>query len=460
MSPWGDPIRACAFSVPQVERTAAAADRVSRVKATPMRLDHDVRELTPSLISLRRQLHRHPELAFGEGWTAAMLAARMRAVGLVVEERIGATGVLAVLDGDRPGPTLIIRADMDALPVEDLSGREYASEIPERSHACGHDAHSAIVAGVAEVLSRHRDHIAGRIAFVFQPADEPMRGAQAMIADGLLERLDPDMSLAVHALPMANTGQVVVQRGPLWASRDELTLKIVGGHSTSTAASGGPAAVDLARTAAQITTAMYDLVHREGVSCENVTFCVRSLRAEQSGPVWLGGRRPEPDQAAIAINLALYDNTLRARLVGRIEEVSSAIVRAAGATLSLDVEYALPALVNDDCVTGAVERAAQRVVGRGNILQNWRHPFSDDFGLFMAVAPGCLMLLGTANEGKGITEIWHRPGFDIDEDALPIGVHIMALAALDLLQEVGAIAIAAGPRPIEGRRQEERNTAS
>ena len=111
-------------------------------------------------------------------------------------------------------------------------------------------------------------------------------------------------------------------------------------------------------------------------------------------------------------------------------------------------------------MTGALERAAQRVIGQANIIRHWRNRFSDDFGLFMAAAPGCLMLLGTANPAKGITEIWHRPGFDIDEDALPVGVEIMALAALDLLQEVGAIAIAAGPRPIEGRRQEERNTAS
>src|SRR5262249_31301483 len=155
----------------------------------------------------------------------------------------------------------------------------------------------------AQVLARHRDRIAGRIAFVFQPADEPMRGAKRMIEDGLLERIKPDMSLSMHVVPMANTGQAVVQAGPIWASRDELTLK-VSGPSTSL---GLPTTFDFARLAAQITTALYDLVEKEGTSTEQVTFRVRSLRAAQNGPVWLGGSRGEPDHATIEVNLALYD---------------------------------------------------------------------------------------------------------------------------------------------------------
>lgn len=244
-----------------------------------------------------------------------------------------------------------------------------------------------------------------------------------MIEDGLLERASPDMALAMHVLPMANAGRAVVQRGPLWASRDELTLKV-----------GGPSPFDFARTAARVAAALYDLVEEEGRSKESVTLRVRSLKAEQAGPAWLGAFRGEPSQAAIEVNLALYDNIVRARLLGRVEEIGGAIVRAARGTLSIDVDYALPALVNDDHVTGAVERAAQQVIGQAAILKDWRNPFSDDFGLFMAAAPGCLMLLGTANPDKGITESWHRPAFDIDEDALATGVHIMALAALDLLQ--------------------------
>jgi amidohydrolase len=389
-------------------------------------LGHDVDDLTPGVIELRRALHQHPELAFEEVRTAATLAARMRALGLAVHEEIGGTGVVAVLEGAGPGPTLLIRADMDALPMPDATGREYASKLDDRHHACGHDAHAAIVAGIAEVLTRHRGRVVGRVAFVFQPADEPMRGARRMIEDGLFERVKPDMSMSVHVLPMANAGQAVIQSGPLWASRDELTLRI--------ADPAAPTTLDFARTAARITTALYDLVEREGTSTERVSFRVRSLHADHVGPAWLGGSRGEPSQAAIEVNLAVYDNALRARLLRRLEEVSAAIVGAAGGTLDTQVDYALPALVNDDHVTGALARAARRVIGAANILTDWRYPFSDDFGLFMASAPGCLMLLGTANPAKGITEIWHRSGFDIDEEALAGGVHIMSLAALDLLR--------------------------
>jgi metal-dependent amidase/aminoacylase/carboxypeptidase family protein len=244
-----------------------------------------------------------------------------------------------------------------------------------------------------------------------------------MIEDGLLDRAKPDMSLAMHVLPMADAGQAVIQRGPLWASRDELTLKV-----------SGPSTLDFARVAARITTALYELVEKEGTSTEAVTFRVRSLKTEQAGPGWLGAARGEDSRAAIEVNLALYDNALRGRLLRRIEEVTRAIATAAGGELSIDADYALPALVNDDHVTGALERAARKVIGHANIIENWRNPFSDDFGLFMTAAPGCLMLLGTANPEKGITEIWHRPGFDIDEDALPVGVQIMSLAALDLLE--------------------------
>ena len=412
----------------------------------PLEIDPDIDRLTPGLIALRRELHRYPELAFEEVRTAATLAGRLRALGLEVQEGMGGTGVLAVLEGARPGRTLLIRSDMEALAMADTTGRSYASSLQNRNHACGHDAHSAMVAGVAELLVRHRERIAGRVTFVFQPADEPMRGARRMIEDGLLERVKPDMSLGVHVLPMARAGQAVVQEGPIWASRDELILRIRGPQP----ASGGVTAFDAARTAAQVTIALYELVTKEGGPAEAVTFRVRSLRSQDGGPVWLGGPRDESGQAAIEVNLAVYDNALRARLLRGIEEVSLAIVRGAGGTLSTETGYALPALVNDGHVTAALERAALRVIGRTSIITNWRNPFSDDFGLIMTAAPGCLLLLGTANPDKGITEIWHRPAFDIDEDALPLGVHIMSLAALDLLQPARGEGISEGLAPAGG----------
>jgi amidohydrolase len=400
-------------------------------------LGQDVKELTPRMIALRRELHRHPELAFEEVWSAATLAERMRALGLVVQDGIGGTGVLAVLEGARPGKTLLIRADMDAVPMEETPNREYVSTIKARNHCCGHDAHSAIVAAIAEILVRHRARIGGRVAFIFQPADEPMRGAKRMIDDGLLTRVTPDMSMSVHVLPMANAGQVVLQRGPIWASWDTRILRISG------PAPSGDSSIpfDIVRVAAHVTTSLYDLVTHDARAADDVTFRVRSLAAEQRGQgepsqaavaVHLG--RGQPSEATLEVNLALYDNALRSRLLQGIDDVAHATISAAGGTFTSAVDHALPALVNDDVVTGALERAARQVVGQANIIKDWRSRFSDDFGLFQAAAPGCLMLLGTANPDKGITEIWHRPGFDIDETSLPVGVHIMSLAALDVLQ--------------------------
>jgi amidohydrolase len=395
-----------------------------------------IAKLTPGIVALRRELHQYPELAFEEVRTAATLAARLRGLGLPVEEGIGGTGVLALLEGARPGKTLLIRSDTDALPMADATGRPYASKIPNRNHSCGHDAHMAVVAGVAEVLLRHRDRIAGRVAFVFQPADEPMRGAMRMIEDGLFERARPDMTLSLHVLPMAKVGQVVVQSGPIWASWDALTLAI-----DMPAPPLDSPTRDVARVAAEVTTALYALVEREGKSPDPVTLRVHSLAAEQRAR---GGEPAhaavqvhigygQPSRATIEVNLALYDNPLRAHLLERIEEIAGGIVGAAGGILRVEADYAIPAVVNDERVTGAVERAAVRAVGETNILKNWRNRFADDLALLMQAAPGCLMLLGTANPAKGITALWHRPGFDIDEDALPIAVEILARAALDLL---------------------------
>ena len=170
-------------------------------------------------------------MTFAEYRTAATLAHRMRGLGLDVREGLGGTGVLAILEGAATGRTLI-RADMDALAMTETTGAPYASTLENRCHACGHDVHCAVVAGVAAVLARHRDRLAGRVAFVFQPADEPMRGAARMIADGALRFAQPELSLSLHVLPMANVGQVVIQPGPLWASWDTRRMTISGGGIT------------------------------------------------------------------------------------------------------------------------------------------------------------------------------------------------------------------------------------
>ena len=329
-------------------------------------ISHDVAELAPVAIALRRALHRHPELAFEEVRTSATLAARMRDLGLSVREGVGRTGVLAVLDGATPGQTLLVRADMDAVAMAETS----------------------------------------------------------------------DRSMSVHVLPMAHVGQAVIQTGPLWASWDTRTLAIRVPPPSSVVKHA-----DLAHIAARVVTALYELVDREAQTADEVSFRVRSIQAEQRAegspsqmPIEVHMGRGQPSEATVEMNLAMYDNGLRSSLLRRIEETARLIVAAAGGALTLTTGYAVPAVVNDERVPGAVARAAHSVIGAHNILTGWRNRFADDFALRLEAAPGCLLLLGTANPERGITDIWHRPGFDVDEDALGLGIEIMSLAAIDLLR--------------------------
>lgn len=386
-------------------------------------LSPEVTAIKDDTIALRRAFHQYPELAFEEKRTAELIAERLRALGLAVEQEVGVTGVVAVLESTRPGKTLMIRADMDALPMAEIPGRPYGSRIENRNHACGHDMNMALVLSTAEVLARHREKIVGRVAFVFQPADEPQTGAKRMIEDGLLEKVQPDMVLSHHPLPAARAGQVVVQSGTVWTSIDTMKLIIQGKGGWFAARDES---VDCALIAAELITTLYPAVHRESPLAEPVLFSVSTVQ---------GSTRPGTilPQVELTLSLAVYDLGLRRKLLQRLDEITNAVVTAMGGSWTQEILHSLPPAINDPTVTSAVLNAAKQVVGEENIIRDWRNIFPDDIALFMERVPGCMFMLGTANPAKGIVHNWHTPGFDIDEDTLPIGVEIMSRAALDLL---------------------------
>ncbi len=390
--------------------------------ATVSDVSQEVVALTDELIALRREFHEYPELAFEEFRTADLIARRLEALGLAVERNIGVTGVLAFLEGASPGKTLMIRADMDALPMPEAEGRPYGSKLENRNHSCGHDMNMSIVIETAKVLAAHRESIAGRVAFVFQPADEPQLGAKRMIDDGLLDKVKPDLVLAQHPLADVRAGTAVVQPGPLWASGDVMKLTIAGPASTLRAPHEG---VDCVLVAAQVVTALYAMVHRESPVLEPAMFNVTSLQASQTPPT---------SQAELEIRLAVFNEPLRQKLLRRIDEVVRGIVSSMGGECAFETVLSIPPLVNDPTVTAAVANATKQVLGEGSIIQGWRNYFSDDFAFFATHAPGCLFILGSANPDKGITGRTHSPEYDIDEDMLPAGVEIMSLAALELLR--------------------------
>ncbi len=390
---------------------------------TTTQISHDVAAIKDETIALRRQFHQIPELAFEEAKTADLIATKLRELKLPVKQGIGKTGVLGWLDGAKPGKTLMMRADMDALPLSEPQDRPYRSTIENRNHACGHDMNMALLLGTAKVLAAKRDRIAGRVAFVFQPADEPQIGARSMIEAGLLKEVKPDFILSHHPMDIP-AGKVVAQAGPLWASADVLKLIIKGDRGDFSLPESG---TDAALMAAEVVTSLYAAVHRHSPPMEPVMFRVQSIQT-QMGP------GTDPPQAEVRMRLATFNRKVQASLMKRIEQLIAGTVSAMGGTFTLENTHSLPPIINDPAVASAVIAAANHVVGAQNVIQDWRNYFSDDLALFFEAAPGCLFLLGTQAPTKGITGRQHRPEYDIDEDTLAIGVEIMSRAALELLK--------------------------
>ncbi|MSQ32186.1 MAG: amidohydrolase [Dehalococcoidia bacterium] len=391
---------------------------------TTTQISHDVASIKDETIALRRQLHQIPELSFEEKQTSDIMAKRMESLGLTVMRGIASTGVVAILKGGKHGKTLLVRADMDGLPMEETPGRPYGAKLEKRNHACGHDMNMAIVAQTAKILSKHKQDIAGTVAFLFQPADEPQLGARKMMSEGLYDKVKWDMVLSHHPVPSYNAGQVVVNHGQLWSSSDVLTIKIQGKSGMGAMREN---AVDCAPVVAQLINALYALVHNESPANETVMFNVGVVK---------GGERPMAilGQAELGIRLAVYSEPLRKKLLIRIEEVTKAVCAAGRTTCTLESTQAIPTITNDATIATTVHSAAASVVGDKNVITDYRTIFSNDTGVYMEKTPGMMFMLGIKNEAKGITADWHTPGFDIDEDTLAIGVEIMSRSVLDLLK--------------------------
>jgi len=383
-----------------------------------------VESLRDVAIGIRRELHRYPETAYEETRTAACIAKQLRELGMEVHEGIGVTGVLGVLKGARPGKTVLLRAQMDALAMQaEPEGRPWRSVLADRNHACGHDFNMALVLGAAHVLATWRERFAGQVAFVFQPAEEPQTGAMRMIRDGLFERVKPDFVIAQHAMDNLPPGKVVAQAGPIWASVDVLKLTIHGERTELDVPHGG---ADAMLMAAEAITSLYAMAHREHPLQEPVLLRVTSI-AGRSGP-------GQPT-AEIGIRLSTYNRAVQEAMVRRIGEVASGVVAAMRGTCALENTHSLPPIVNHPVPAQALIDAARETVGAENVVDNWRNTFPEDFAWFMERAPGAVFGVGTNNPAKG-TGRFHAPDYDVDDDAVPIGVEVTARAALKLLRGV------------------------
>lgn len=378
--------------------------------------------LLPELKALKEDLHRHPELSWRERRTTALLKERLAALGLELIDLGMETGCAALLRGGRPGPTVALRADIDAIVQETPEEGEVVSEAPGVMHACGHDFHTAGLYGAARLLSAMRDGLAGNVAFLFQPAEETTGGARAMLAHGLWEKLPakPACVFGLHNRPQLPTGTVAVQEGPLMSEKANFTVVLHGrtGHG------GTPQkCVDVIVPAAAIVQAVQSIVSRNTAPEDPLVCAVCSIHAGT----------PEnfaPDLLTMTGSIRAFSHETRMMAQTRLEAIVRDISAAYGCTSDFDCREAAPLLSNSPAMTALARRAAASVLGEDHIVGAAPEMSSEDFPEFGREVPYFFYWLGSGfpdRENAG----WHSPKFRTDDSALPIAAALLARSALE-----------------------------
>jgi amidohydrolase len=378
----------------------------------------------PRLVELRRHFHMHPELALEEHATAAAIATHLRAAGLEVREEVGGTGVVGLVRGGAPGPTLLVRADIDALPVEERNTTEYVSRTPGKMHACGHDGHIAIALVLAELLAERRAELRGNVKLAFQPAEEQVGGAAPMVADGVLH--DPDVAavIGLHLWSPLRVGQIAAQPGPFFASADSITVRVRGrgGHGAMPHHN-----VDPIVAAAHIITAAQTLVSREVSPFNPAVVTFGMIHGGTAGNV-------VADEVELGGTVRAFTAADREHLLGRLADLVRDVAAGLRASGEMVVGAGCGPCVNDPEITELMRQAATATVGAAQVVaSDARQSVSDDMAVFLEAVPGCYILVGAGNPERGIAAAHHSNQFDIDEDALPVGVEVLARAALAYL---------------------------
>jgi len=375
------------------------------------------------MLEMRRDFHRHPELGFQEFRTSAKLAEFLQGLGLEVRSGIAQTGVVADLKGGKPGKTVLVRADIDALPIHEATGAEYASRTPGVMHACGHDGHATIAAHVAAVLVQMKDQLEGNLRFAFQPAEEIVSGARPMVEAGVLEGVDAVVGL--HLYSQLPTGVVGVRPGPSMAAADAFTLTICGKGTHAAMPHQG---VDTVLIASQIILTLQSLVSRETDPIHTSVITIASVTAGD------GAHNIIPETALLKGTLRTFDAGLRDKLIRRIEEVAKGIASALGGSAEIAWLQGSPAVVNDAVMTERFRAVAREVVG-DKLLETPPVMGGDDMAEFLLRCPGVYFWVGAADPATGKDKPHHHPGFDIDDErALPLATELLAKAALDFLR--------------------------
>ena len=378
------------------------------------------KSMSEELRALRRDFHQFPELSFKEFETARKIAIYMKELGYEVKENVGKTGVVALLKGAKENPTVALRADMDALPVKEMTGLSYASKNDGVMHACGHDIHVTCALGAAKILASLKDELQGSVKFIFQPAEEINAGAKAMIDDGVLENPNVSMIFGLHNNPEIPVGKVGLKEGPLMAAVDSTFINVRG--------QGGHAAyphrvIDPIVCASSIVMNLQTIVSRNVDPQKAAVISFGSINGGIANNVI-------PDEVKLTGTVRTFDEGLRDSIEGWMKRTVENTASSLGCKVEFNYRRDLPPVVNHPEATKIALWAAQKVFGEDGIILPTPSMGGEDFALYQKRVPGCYFWLGVGNPNIDAIHPWHSPYFEADEEAFPLGAALLALSAL------------------------------
>lgn len=389
--------------------------------------------LRAQMVEQRRDFHMHPELSNREERTSRIVAERLRAMGLDdVKTGVGKYGVVALLKGSKPGPVVAVRADMDALPIQETIDVPYKSLVPGVKHACGHDVHTTVELGVAEVLSKMRHQISGSIKFIFQPAEEGAPqgeegGARLMIKEGALDNPRPSAIFGLHTGAF-EVGQIAYHSGPAMASSDRFAITIRGKKSHGAQPQLG---VDAVVVAAECVTAIQTIRSRRTDPLEPLVITIGTINGGDRHNIIAGEVKMEGTMRAMS-------EEVRMRSQEMMRQTLASVTSAYGASFDLQFDSPNPVTYNDPRLVDETLPTIRRIVGDANVVSPKPFMPAEDFSLYQKVIPGFFYFLGVANKSKGLMPAWHTADFDVDEESLVVGVKVMSNVLLDYLDHHAA----------------------
>lgn len=378
------------------------------------------------LIAFRHHLHRHPELSFQEFETTQLLKAGLLELGIELVDNGLATGVIGILHGAKAGPTIALRGDIDALPIQELNDIDYKSESDQVMHACGHDIHTSVVFGAAQMLSQKRSQLEGNIVFIFQPAEEINEGARLIIENGLFDRLKIDRIIGLHNNPQIPWGKIAIKPNGLMAAVDTLrfTLQGTGGHGGVPHLTKDPIV-----TAGAIIMNLQSIVSRNVPPSDTAVISLGTIHGGTANNII-------SESVQITGTVRSFRPQIRELLHDRILAVINDTARAYGLTATIEYVYHLPAVFNPPELAESARRAVADSLGEDFIVVPEPSTGGEDFALFMEKVPGLFFWLGVGNPSAGMDHFWHSPHFNGDDRALLIGSVAMSNMAIHAIQEL------------------------